>query len=41
MELHCSLGYVVTKKEMGENHHGISLAIVTMEKRLINEGEFI
>ncbi|KPN95897.1 N-acetyltransferase [Lysinibacillus sp. ZYM-1] len=36
IELYRSLGYVVTKKEMGENRNGISLATVTMEKRLSN-----
>ncbi|WP_144788805.1 GNAT family N-acetyltransferase [Lysinibacillus fusiformis] len=41
IKLYRSLGYAVTNKEMAENRNGISLAIVTMEKRLTNEGEFI
>jgi len=36
IELYRSLGYVVTKEEKGENRNGISLAIATMEKQLIN-----
>lgn len=36
IELYRSLGYVVTKEEMGENRNGISLAIATMGKQLTN-----